>query len=316
MPLSTHPGLTQESLVAPAARDPSRLIERYILLQIIGEGQYGKVYKAIHRRSGVMVAMKIITKTGRKRMEIETYREEMRLLQQLDHPHIIRLIEYFETDSEIYIVTELCKCDLAAYLKRSGGYLKLEAVRNIALQLVAALQYLHSLGVVHHDVKLPNALISLDGRIKLCDLGLATQLTKDGQPRYVHALKGTPLYMAPEMLLKARYTNKADLWSLGVVIYELYVGRTPFRTDSLADLKHNIIEEDIVWPKLIPLQLKSFLDGLLQRDPAKRSSWRMLRRHRFLLSNDTEEEALAKDAAQAEDSRLHYNADTKKIRVL
>ncbi|KAJ1793367.1 Serine/threonine-protein kinase 36 [Coemansia sp. RSA 2399] len=307
--------LLQQLGAAPPTKDAVQLIERYILLQIIGEGQYGKVYRAVHRRSGVAVAMKIISKIGRKRVEIETYREEMRLLQQLDHPHIIRLIEYFETDTDIYIVTELCKCDLAVYLKRNGGYLKLETVRNIALQLVAALQYLHSLGVVHHDIKLPNALISLDGRIKLCDLGLATQLTKDGRPTYVHALKGTPLYMAPEMLLKVRYTNKADLWSLGVVIYELYVGRTPFRTDSLADLKHNIIEEDIIWPKQIPSQLKSFLDGLLQRDPAKRAPWRRLRRHIFLLSNDTEEEALARDAALAEDSRFHYNMDTKKLRL-
>ncbi|KAJ2550898.1 serine/threonine protein kinase [Coemansia sp. RSA 1933] len=258
--------------------------------------------------------MKIISKIGRKRVEIETYREEMRLLQQLNHPYIISLIEYFETDSDIYIVTELCKSDLATYLKRNGGYLKLEAVRSIAIQLVGALLYLHSLGVVHHDIKLPNALISPDGRIKLCDLGLATQLTKDGRPTYVHALKGTPLYMAPEMLLKARYTNRADLWSLGVVIYELYVGRTPFRTDSLADLKHNIIEEDIIWPKQIPSQLKSFLNSLLQRDPAKRPPWHQLRRHPFLLSSDTEEEALARDAALAEDSRFHYNADTKKLR--
>ncbi|KAJ2704559.1 serine/threonine protein kinase, partial [Coemansia spiralis] len=71
---------------------PDDLAGRYILLQIIGEGQYGKVYKAIHKRSGVMVAMKIVSKLGRKRVEIETYREEMRLLQQLDHPHVIQLI--------------------------------------------------------------------------------------------------------------------------------------------------------------------------------------------------------------------------------
>lgn len=271
----------------------NRLLDRYILLYQIGEGQYGKVYKAIHRRSKVLVAMKIINKTGRKRVEIETYREEMRLLQQLSHPHIIRLIEYFETPTDIYIVLEYCQGDLSHYLRRKGGYLKMEEVRQIALQLVAALKYLHSLGVVHHDIKLPNALVGTDGRIKLCDLGLATQLTRDGKPIYVHTLKGTPLYMAPEMLRKSRYTNKADLWSLGVVLYELYVGRTPFRTNSLADLKHNIMEEDIIWPKRIPDQLKSFLDGLLQRDPAQRMPWSKLKRHQFLLSTDTEDQCFS-----------------------
>ncbi|KAJ1719905.1 hypothetical protein LPJ53_005408 [Coemansia erecta] len=281
------------SLGTGTSFDNRKKVERYILLQLIGEGQYGKVYKAVYRPSGVVVAMKIINKTGRKLVEIETYREEMRLLTQLEHRNIIRLIEYFETDTDIYIVLEHCTCDLSVYLKQRGGFLRMEEVRGIALQLVAALGYLHSLGVVHHDIKLPNALIGTDGRIKLCDLGLATQLRKDGKPIYVQTLKGTPLYMAPEMLRRARYTYKADLWSLGVVLYELYVGRTPFRTHSLADLKKNIMEEDIIWPKHIPGQLKGFLDSLLQKDPARRPQWRQLRRHPFLISTETEAEAMA-----------------------
>ncbi|KAI7832009.1 fused serine/threonine kinase-like protein [Kickxella alabastrina] len=273
--------------------DESYLKEKYILLQLIGEGQYGKVHKAVRRSNGIVVAMKIISKLGRQRVEIETYREEMRLLTQLSHVNIIQLIEYFETTTDIYIVLEHCKCDLSVHLKRRGGYLPMEEVRVIGLQLVTALFYLHKLGVVHHDVKLPNALIGFDGRIKLCDMGLATQLTRDGKPLYIQTLKGTPLYMAPEMLRRARYTYKADLWSLGVVLYELYVGRTPFRTTSLADLKHNIMEEDIVWPKHIPVQLKMFLNELLQRDPADRPRWRKLKRHPFLLSTETEAEAFA-----------------------
>ncbi|KAJ2103435.1 Serine/threonine-protein kinase 36 [Coemansia sp. S142-1] len=292
------------------ALDPNKQAERYIMLQLIGEGQYGKVYKAVHRRSGVIVAMKIISKVSRKRIEIESFREEMRLLRQLEHSHIIRLIEYFETDTDIYIVLEYCKCDLSVYLKRQGGYLKMEEVRNIALQLMSALRYLHSLGVVHHDIKLHNALIGVDGRIKLCDLGLATQFTKDGKPVYIDTLKGTPLYMAPEVLRKSRYTNKADLWSLGVVLYELYVGKTPFRTSSMADLKRNIIEEDVVWPKQIPAQLKSLLQGLLQRDPAVRMSWRQLKRHPFLHMEDTEEEALRREGVQCADRGVSLLSST------
>ncbi|KAJ2140120.1 hypothetical protein IW136_002736 [Coemansia sp. RSA 678] len=283
---------------------PEQLVSRYILLQIIGEGQYGKVYKAVHRRSGVIVAMKIISKLNRRKVEIETYREEMRLLQQLDHPHVIQLIEYFETKVDIYIVLEYCKCDLAVYLKRKGGFLKMEEVRVIAQQLVNGLYYLHKNAVVHHDIKLPNALVGADNRVKWCDLGLATQLTSDGKPIYVHALKGTPLYMAPEILRKSRYTYRADFWSLGVVIYELYVGKTPFRTTSLVDLKRNIMEEDIVWPREIPAQLKDFLCGLLVRDPAERMSWSQLKRHSFLLGQDTEETALISDSLRSSTSTL------------
>ncbi|PIA18358.1 fused serine/threonine kinase-like protein [Coemansia reversa NRRL 1564] len=281
------------------------LFERYILLQMIGEGQYGKVYKAMHRRTGVIVAMKMISKLSRKKVEIETYREEMRLLQQLDHPHVIQLVEYFETATDIFIVLEYCKCDLSVYLKRKGGFLKMEEVRDIALQLLSGLRYLHRLGVVHHDIKLPNALIGADGKIKWCDLGLATQMTQDGKPIFVHALKGTPLYMAPEILSKSRYTYKADLWSLGVVLYELYVGKTPFRTSSIAELKHNIMMENIIWPKDIPAQLKLFLEGLLQRDPSRRIHWSQLRCHPFLLSTDTEDSLKGASSLRSSTSTLH-----------
>ncbi|KAJ1718354.1 Serine/threonine-protein kinase 36, partial [Coemansia biformis] len=96
----------------------------------------------------------------------------------------------------------------------------------------------------------------------------------------------------------------ADLWSLGVVVYELYVGKTPFRTNSLADLKRNIMEEDIVWPKEIPRLLKDFLQGLLQRDPADRMHWSQLRRHPFLYSTGTERPSQAADSLRSSTSTL------------
>ncbi|KAJ1677777.1 Serine/threonine-protein kinase 36 [Spiromyces aspiralis] len=96
-----------------------------------------------------------------------------------------------------------------------------------------------------------------------------------------------------ELIQKSRYTYQADFWSL--VLYELFVGRTPFRTTSLQDLKHSITNEPIVWPKRIPPQLHSFLSGLLQQDASKRFTWKQLRRHPFLLSTLTEEEALNED---------------------
>ncbi|KAJ1921750.1 serine/threonine protein kinase [Mycoemilia scoparia] len=280
--------------------DGTQLLQRYILLFQIGEGQYGKVFKAMHRRTGVIVAVKIVSKKSKTAHELDTYREEMRLLQPLQHQHIIRLIEYFETDDYIYIVTEFCKCDLAVYFRKNGGYLRMEEVRTIGLQMIAGLKYLHSRGIIHHDLKPQNALIGCDGRVKLCDLGLATQLKKDGKPLYVNTLKGKYAGDSPvhELIQKSRYTYQADFWSLGVVLYELFVGRTPFRTTSLQDLKYSITKEPIVWPKRIPPQLHSFLDGLLQQNTEKRFTWKQLRKHPFLLSTLHEEEAMADGLAQ------------------
>ncbi|KAJ1976109.1 hypothetical protein H4R34_004096 [Dimargaris verticillata] len=264
---------------------PSEALDKYITLVQVGEGQYGRVFKAHCRGTGALVALKLVSKKRKTERELSIYREESELLQQLFHPHIVHLVEFFETQDDICIATEFCQCDLGEYL-RDRKYLAADEVRTIAKQLLSALKYLHGRGIIHHDIKPQNILIGLDGRVKLCDFGLATQLTPTCDTTYQTILKGTPLYMAPEVLQKSRYTYQCDFWSFGVVLYEIFVGQVPFTVSDLTLLTDYVTRNPILWPKGIPSSLKAFLQGLLQRDCAERWTWSNILKQPFLLHKE------------------------------
>ncbi|RKP36372.1 kinase-like domain-containing protein [Dimargaris cristalligena] len=260
---------------------PPEALDKYITLVQVGEGQYGRVFKAHSRGTGALVALKLVSKKRKSERELTIYREESELLRQIQHPHVVHLVEFFETKDDICIATEFCQCDLGDYL-RIHKYLAVDEVRTIAKQILSALKYLHARGIIHHDVKPQNILIGLDGRVKICDFGLATHLTPAQGTKYQTILKGTPLYMAPEVLIKSRYTYQCDFWSFGVVLYEIFVGQVPFTVCDLTLLTDYVTRNPIAWPKGIPKNFKSFLEGLLQRDLDQRFTWATILKHPFL----------------------------------
>ncbi|KAJ1654335.1 serine/threonine protein kinase [Dispira simplex] len=267
---------------------PPEALDKYITLVQVGEGQYGRVFKAHTRKNGALVALKLVSKKHKSDRELGVYREESALLRKLSHSHIVHLVDFFETADDICIATEFCQCDLGEYLQ-AHKYLGAVEVRVIAKQLLSALKYLHTRGIIHHDIKPQNILIGLDGRIKLCDFGLATQLAPTRDTTYQTTLKGTPLYMAPEVLVKSRYTYQCDFWSLGIVLYEIFVGQVPFTVSDLTLLTDHVTRNPILWPKGIPPNLKGFLDKLLQRDPDLRFTWSTILKHPFLTEKITED---------------------------
>ncbi|KAJ1919035.1 hypothetical protein IWQ60_007339 [Tieghemiomyces parasiticus] len=266
---------------------PLEALDKYVTLVQVGEGQYGRVFKAHARNSGALVALKLVSKKRKSDRELAIYREESALLRQIEHPHIVHLVEFFETDDDICIATEFCQCDLGEYLQ-IHKYLAADEVRTIAKQILSALKYLHARGIIHHDLKPQNILIGLDGRVKLCDFGLATQLKPSADTKYQTILKGTPLYMAPEVLVKSRYTYQCDFWSFGIVLYEIFVGQVPFTVCDLTLLTDYVTRNPILWPKGIPSSLKAFLEGLLQRDTALRFTWSNILKQPFLVNKVVE----------------------------
>lgn len=135
-------------------------------------------------------------------------------------------------------------------------------------------------------MKPQNILISANGIVKLCDFGFARSMSTN--TIVLTSIKGTPLYMAPELVQELPYNHTVDLWSLGVIIYELFVGTPPFYTNSIYTLIHLIVKDPVKFPENMTPEFKSFLQGLLNKTPSERLSWPELLQHPFVRETDQE----------------------------
>ncbi|XP_023248255.1 serine/threonine-protein kinase fused [Copidosoma floridanum] len=254
-------------------------MENYEVLHDIGAGAFGQVFKAKRRVNGETVAYKVVRKTGRSPEELVSFRKECEIQRCLCHPNIVKMLDSFETESQIVVVSEYAEKSLDELLVEHRK-LSEERAQVIACDLVSALYYLHSNRVLHRDLKPQNILLDAHGIAKLCDFGFACVMGKETD--VLTSIKGTPLYMAPELIEEYPYDHNADLWSLGCIIYELVMGFPPFATASIVHLIHLIRHESIKWPDCISSSCQTFLQGLLQKDCSQRLTWPNLLKHPFV----------------------------------
>ncbi|XP_058065310.1 serine/threonine-protein kinase fused [Anopheles bellator] len=256
-------------------------MEKYAVSNLIGEGSFGKVYKAVDKTTKVTVALKIINKRGRSGRELKGLRGECEIQRNIQHPNIIRMLDSHETPNEIIVVTEYAKMDLHKLLR--DGSLSETKTQKITFDLVSALYYLHSHRILHRDLKPQNILLDRNMCAKLCDFGFARNMTMG--THVLTSIKGTPLYMAPELLEAKPYDHHADLWSLGCIIYEMLAGEPPFSSTSMIHLVRLIRNQYIKWPSYLTSNCISFVQGLLERDPSQRMSWTNILSHSFVQGN-------------------------------
>ncbi|KAG3051209.1 Serine/threonine-protein kinase, partial [Phytophthora idaei] len=254
-------------------------MENYHILERIGEGSFGKVYRGRRKYSGHIVALKFVTKQGKSARDLENLRQEINILRRLNHCNIIAMMDSFETDGEFCMVTEYAQGELFQVLEDEHS-LPEEEIKKIAIQLIQALHVLHSNRIIHRDMKPQNILIGSRQQIKLCDFGFARAIAHDTS--LLRSIKGTPLYMAPELVQEKPYNYTVDLWSLGVILYELAVGKPPFYTDRIVSLIQMIVRDDVEYPSTMSADFQSFLKGLLNKDPAQRLKWPKILDHPFI----------------------------------
>ncbi|NXR93958.1 STK36 kinase, partial [Hypocryptadius cinnamomeus] len=270
-------------------------MENYHVLEMIGEGSFGRVYKGRRKHSAQVVALKFIPKVGRSEKELKNLQREIEIVRDLHHPNIIQMLDSFETAKEVVVVTDYAEGELFQILEDDGN-LPESQVQTIAAQLISALYYLHSHRILHRDMKPQNILLGKDGVVKLCDFGFARAMSI--HTMVLTSIKGTPLYMSPELVEERPYDHTADLWSVGCILYELFVGTPPFYTNSIFQLVSLIIKDPVKWPMTMSPVFKSFLQGLLMKDPHERLSWPELLSHPFIAGrvtviDDTEEHGIS-----------------------
>uniref|UniRef100_A0A2I2YYG5 Serine/threonine-protein kinase 36 n=1 Tax=Gorilla gorilla gorilla TaxID=9595 RepID=A0A2I2YYG5_GORGO len=258
-------------------------MEKYHVLEMIGEGSFGRVYKGRRKYSAQVVALKFIPKLGRSEKELRNLQREIEIMRGLRHPNIVHMLDSFETDKEVcfdnYAEGELFQ------ILEDDGKLPEDQVQAIAAQLVSALYYLHSHRILHRDMKPQNILLAKGGGIKLCDFGFARAMSTNTM--VLTSIKGTPLYMSPELVEERPYDHTADLWSVGCILYELAVGTPPFYATSIFQLVSLILKDPVRWPSTISPCFKNFLQGLLTKDPRQRLSWPDLLYHPFIAGRVT-----------------------------
>ncbi|XP_041000278.1 serine/threonine-protein kinase ATG1a isoform X2 [Juglans microcarpa x Juglans regia] len=264
-----------------------RLVGDYILGPRIGWGSFAVVWRSRHRYSGAEVAVKEIDRTQLSPKVSENLLKEISILSTINNPNIIRLFEVIETEDRIYLVLEYCdRGDLAAYIQRHGKVSEADA-RHFMRQLAAGLQILHEKHLIHRDLKPQNLLLSTREAtliLKIGDFGFARSLMPQG---LADTLCGSPLYMAPEIIQNQKYDAKADLWSVGAILFQLVTGKPPFDGNSHLQLFQNILTStELQFPQgsleEIHPDCVDLVRSLLRQNPVERLTFKDFFNHKFL----------------------------------
>ncbi len=268
-----------ETAVQPLPR-AGREFGSYRILKLLGAGGMGEVYLAIDMRLGRQIALKFLPRDlTSNEAALRRFQQEARTASALNHPNILTIYEIGQAEGELFIASEYIDgITLRTALDR--GKLELGTALGIAAQVAAALTAAHSAGVVHRDLKPGNIMIRPDGYVKVIDFGLA-KLTQaaDHDTRSEEtgtragAVAGTLDYMSPEQARGLKTDERTDLWSLGVVLYEMVAQRRPFEGDTDSHVVVGILDHPvppIEDAKHLPRQLIGIIDRALAKDPAKR----------------------------------------------
>ena len=315
-------------------------IEDLVLIKSIGKGAFGEVFLTTKRGTQQQFATKKVQKSVVLQEKVKKYfNNEIFILRTVNHPNIIKLHEIKQTLNNFYLVFDLCNggglsnC-LEKYMKNNGNKpFTQEIVQHIMRQLVSGLQYLHNNKILHRDLKSDNVLVNFEKEedkknfdllkcvVKIIDFGFARYLEND---TLAQSVLGSPINMDPQILMKMRkidnnqsfgYDQKADIWSLGTICYEILIGSPPFDATSYEELTSKIQRGNYKIPNNLQLSVEavSFLNAMLQYDPKQRLDINQLAKHKFLTLNSKEFTPLSLKKVQQRFSNNDLTMNTKNI---
>src|SRR6476619_572105 len=256
----------------------------YKILEKLGEGGQGTVYKAVDSKLGRTLVIKVLpAELTAREANLKRFEREARLASALDHPNICTIFDLNEINGIHFIAMQYIEGRNVRQLV-NGRPLSLESALSTAVQVVDALAAAHSRGIIHRDIKAGNVMVTPNGQVKVLDFGLAklldeeaartsgihhTELTEVGIPY------GTATYAAPEQARGDRVDARADIFSTGVLLYEMLAGTWPFRGQTAVDVRHAVLHSEPLplsqaRPGRVPAQLQGILDKALAKDVRNR----------------------------------------------
>jgi len=243
--------------------------ENFEFLKVLGKGTFGKVILCREKSSNLLYAIKILKKEVIiKKDEVEHTMTENRVLQSTRHPFLIGLKYSFTTQDRLCFVMEYVNGgELFFHLSRDRQFSE-DRTKFYGAEIICAIEYLHKRGIIYRDLKLENLLLDKDGHIKIADFGLCKEDIQWGKTTKTFC--GTPEYLAPEVLEDNDYGRAVDWWGVGVVMYEMMVGRLPFYNRDHDILFELILMEEVRFPRTISSEANDLLGGLLVKDPLRR----------------------------------------------
>lgn len=256
---------------------------KYYKGRLLGKGGFAKCYEFVCAENKRIFAAKVVAKSSLvKSRAKQKLISEIKIHKSLHHPQIVAFEHYFEDTENVYILLEMCQNQtLNELLKRRKRLTEIE-VQCYMVQLIKALKYLHSHRVIHRDLKLGNLFLTDKMELKVGDFGLATKLDFEGERK--RTVCGTPNYIAPEILDgKTGHSYEVDIWSLGVIIYTLIIGKPPFETQDVKTTYKRIKMNAYNFPEgaVISEAGKALITEILVTDPSKRPSLEQILTHDF-----------------------------------
>jgi len=248
-------------------------IGEYRLVEKLGEGGMGEVYQGVHSKIGRIVAVKLLSRAAHGPEFVERFLNEARIQGGLQHNNIVTLYDFLEYNGQPCIIMEYIEGrSLTDCIRAWGGLQLADAIRYFQ-SIVEAIDYVHGRGIVHRDIKSNNVKITPSGQVKLLDFGIAKSgaspaLTVTG------AFVGTLQYLSPEQLIGGVADTRSDIWSLGVLLYEMTTCHLPFDASTIGELCQKITKASYTPPSVInqnvPREIQSIISRCLKKNPADR----------------------------------------------
>ena len=253
------------------------------IIKQLGIGSFGRVLLVQHNKTKVQYALKVLDKGKQmNEQDKENFLREVEIMYKIHHPNIVKLFGHFEDNENCYLLMEYVdKGELFSYIQENGkSKITTREVASIIRDVISAVYYIHHMNppIMHRDIKPENILITSNMKAKLSDFGYSAYINP-GDIR--NSICGTPVYLAPEMIKMTGHDEKVDIWSIGVLLFELLTGDQAWAGENVETVKYNICNLRISWPEDMNAFAADLISKILKTNPEERISLRDMLNHSF-----------------------------------